>query len=145
MSEDNQGGFKITDRRLFNPDGSLRDDAPVEEPPVEQPVTSPAEQAPPSSAQAAAQADPAEEAAGEHTLFTEFLMSIASSAFVYLGMMEHPATGKRHIDLNAARDSIDMLVMLREKTNGNLTPGEDRLFEDLLADLRMQFVALSRK
>lgn len=137
MSEDNQGGFKITDRRLFNPDGSLRDDAPVEEPAVEPPVTPPAE--------TAAQDAPDEEAAGEHTLFTEFLMSIASSAFVYLGMMEHPATGKRHVDLNAARDSIDMLVMLREKTNGNLTPGEDRLFEDLLADLRMQFVALSRK
>lgn len=143
MSEDNQGGFKITDRRLFNPDGSLRDDAPVEEPVVEPapPVTPPAEPAAPSAVQDA----PDEEEAGEHTLFTEFLMSIASSAFVYLGMMEHPATGKRHVDLNAARDSIDMLVMLREKTLGNLTPGEDRLFEDLLADLRMQFVALSRK
>lgn len=141
MSEDNQGGFKITDRRLFNPDGSLRDDAPVEEPVVEEPVTPPAEPAPTPAAQAA----PDDEADGEHTLFTEFLMSIASSAFVYLGMMEHPATGKRHVDLNAARDSIDMLVMLREKTHGNLTPGEDRLFEDLLADLRMQFVALSRK
>ncbi|MBL8166807.1 MAG: DUF1844 domain-containing protein [Acidobacteria bacterium] len=78
-------------------------------------------------------------------MFTEFLMGIASSAFVYLGLVEHPATGRRQVDLMAAKESIDMLVMLREKTKGNLTRGEDRFFEDLLADLQMQFVALNRR
>lgn len=143
MSEDNQESFKVTDRRLFNPDGSLRDDALIEEPVAqvqpEQPELAAPVQAVPDEA-----LDEEEAEQPEQTLFTEFLMSIASSAFVYLGMMEHPATGKRHVDLNAAKDSIDMLSMLHEKTRGNLTPGEERLFNELLADLRMQFVSMRR-
>ncbi|NBO66621.1 MAG: DUF1844 domain-containing protein, partial [Acidobacteria bacterium] len=47
-------------------------------------------------------------------------------------------------NLEAAKDSIDMLDMLREKTQGNLTRGEEKLFEDLMADLKMQFVARRR-
>ena len=77
-------------------------------------------------------------------LFMEFLMGVASSAFIHLGLMEHPATGTRQVDLRSAQQSIGMLAMLREKTRGNLTPEEETFFEDLLADLRMQFVALRR-
>ena len=77
----------------------------------------------------------------EQTEFTEFLMRIASEAFIYLGLVEHPMTGRRQVDLQAAKESIDMLIMLRAKTQGNLTPGEARFFEDLLADLKMQFVS----
>ena len=80
----------------------------------------------------------------EQTMFTEFLMGIASSAFIYLGLVEHPATGRRQVDMMAAKESIDMLVMLREKTKGNLTRGEDKFFNDLLSDLKMQFVSLRR-
>ncbi|MFN7624676.1 MAG: DUF1844 domain-containing protein, partial [Acidobacteriota bacterium] len=80
----------------------------------------------------------------EQTLFTDFLMQMASSAFIYLGLVEHPATGRRQVNLEAAKDSIDLLDMLREKTRGNLTRGEDKLFEDLMADLKMQFVARRR-
>lgn len=71
-------------------------------------------------------------------------MGVASSAFIYLGLVEHPATGRRQIDLGAAKESIDMLSMLREKTKGNLTRGEERFFEDLLSDLHMQFVSIRR-
>jgi hypothetical protein len=46
--------------------------------------------------------------------------------------------------MQAAKESIDMLVMLREKTNGNLTPGEEKFFEDLLTDLKMQYVSMRR-
>ncbi|MFN8003455.1 MAG: DUF1844 domain-containing protein [Acidobacteriota bacterium] len=151
MSDENQGGFKVTDRRLFNSDGSLRDDADISEP-APAPIVTPE---PPAAVSAAAPAPPVPEpipeplddddVAHEQTMFTEFLMGIASSAFVYLGLVEHPATGRRQVDLMAAKESIDMLVMLREKTKGNLTRGEDRFFEDLLADLQMQFVALNRR
>ncbi len=153
MAEENQGGFKVTDRRLFNPDGSLREDAQIEE------NTASAAQAPetqsadnPVSAQsqpqtASARAIPAEDSDVEHeqTMFTEFLMGIASSAFIYLGLVEHPATGRRQVDLMAARESIEMISMLRDKTKGNLTRGEEKFFDDLLADLKMQFVSLNRR
>ncbi|MBK6798014.1 MAG: DUF1844 domain-containing protein [Acidobacteria bacterium] len=81
----------------------------------------------------------------EQTMFTEFLMGIASSAFIYLGLVEHPATGKRQVDLMAAKESIDMLSMLRDKTRGNLTSGEERFFEEILSDLRMQFVSMRKQ
>jgi hypothetical protein len=152
MAEENQGSFKVTDRRLFNPDGTLRDDALIEEaepaPPPE-----PGAAASPSSAQpqgqfAAAtapelQSEP-EDAEPERTMFNEFLMGIASSAFIYLGLVEHPATGRRQVDMTAAKESIDMLLMLREKTKGNLTRGEEKFFDDLLSDLKMQSVTMRR-
>jgi hypothetical protein len=77
--------------------------------------------------------------------FMEFLMQISSSAFIYLGMMEHPATGTRQLNLPAAKQSIDMLVLLRQKTRGNLTRDEERFFDGLLSDLQMQYVALSNR
>ncbi|MEY4168838.1 MAG: DUF1844 domain-containing protein [Blastocatellia bacterium] len=156
MPEENQSGFKISDRRLFNADGSLREDAVIEEVSISQfeslvevpaaPATE--ESATVSAAEPYPTAEPypedEPEGAPEQTLFTEFLMQIASSAFIYLGLVEHPATGRRQVNLEAAKESIEMLDMLREKTQGNLTRGEEKLFEDLMADLKMQFVARRR-
>jgi hypothetical protein len=152
MAEENQGSFKVTDRRLFNPDGTLRDDALIEEA-APAPPPEPGAAATPSSAQpqgqfAAAtapelQSEP-EDAEPERTMFNEFLMGIASSAFIYLGLVEHPATGRRQVDMTAAKESIDMLLMLREKTKGNLTRGEEKFFDDLLSDLKMQYVTMRR-
>jgi len=152
MAEENQGSFKVTDRRLFNADGTLREDALIEEA-APAPPPEPGAAASPSSAQpqgqfAAAtapeiQSEP-EDAEPERTMFNEFLMGIASSAFIYLGLVEHPATGRRQVDMTAAKESIDMLVMLQEKTKGNLTRGEEKFFDDLLSDLKMQYVAMRR-
>jgi hypothetical protein len=152
MAEENQGSFKVTDRRLFNPDGTLREDALIEEPapappPEPQPTVSSGSAQPQGQFAAAIapelQPEP-EDAEPERTLFNEFLMGIASSAFIYLGLVEHPATGRRQVDMTAAKESIDMLVMLQEKTKGNLTRGEEKFFEDLLSDLKMQYVRMRR-
>jgi len=152
MAEENQGSFKVTDRRLFNPDGTLREDALIEEPapappPEPQPAVSSGSAQPQGQFAAAIapelQPEP-EDAEPERTLFNEFLMGIASSAFIYLGLVEHPATGRRQVDMTAAKESIDMLVMLQEKTKGNLTRGEEKFFEDLLSDLKMQYVSMRR-
>ena len=152
MAEENQGSFKVTDRRLFNPDGTLREDALIEEPapappPEPQPAVSSGSAQPQGQFAAAIapelQPEP-EDAEPERTLFNEFLMGIASSAFIYLGLVEHPATGRRQVDMTAAKESIDMLVMLQEKTKGNLTRGEEKFFEDLLSDLKMQYVRMRR-
>jgi hypothetical protein len=153
MAEENQAGFKVTDRRLFNSDGTLREDAQME-----RATAGATADAIPAELQSAINATPAQfapEAASTHdfpeddphampeqTMFTEFLMGIASSAFIYLGLVEHPATGRRQVNLPAAKESIDMLKMLREKTKGNLTQGEEKFFDDLLADLQMQFVSM---
>ncbi|HEV2668640.1 MAG TPA: DUF1844 domain-containing protein [Blastocatellia bacterium] len=150
MAEENQGSFKVTDRRLFNADGTLREDALIEEAaPAQTPEPQPAVSSGPAQSQrqfAAAtapelQPEP-EDVEPERTLFNEFLMGIASSAFIYMGMVEHPATGRRQVDMTAAKESIDMLVMLREKTKGNLTRGEEKFFDDLLSELKMQFVSM---
>jgi hypothetical protein len=156
MAEENQSSFKVTDRRLFNADGTLRDDALIEEvPPAPAPepqpnsVSGPAQSQRPFATAAAPELQPEplepEDAEPERTMFNEFLMSIASSAFIYLGLVEHPATGRRQIDMQAAKESIDMLLMLREKTKGNLTRGEEKFFDDLLTDLKMQYVSMRRQ
>lgn len=156
MAEENQSSFKVTDRRLFNADGTLRDDALIEEAQSAQPpepqsagASGPAQSQHPFATATAPELQPEEapepeDAEPERTMFNEFLMGIASSAFIYLGLVEHPATGRRQVDMQAAKESIDMLVMLREKTNGNLTPGEEKFFEDLLTDLKMQYVSMRR-
>ena len=159
MSEE-QSGFKVTDRRLFNPDGSPRDIERDEEP--AKPES--AKQEPPKAAAAAAGVGahatppPAQEAetaaqgeelggdlpgADDPASFVNFLMSIASNAASALGLMEHPVTGERSVDLTLGKHWIDVLGMLQQKTRGNLGPEEQRLLEGMLADLRMQFVSLN--
>src|SRR5262245_54719672 len=116
MAEENQSNFKVTDRRLFNADGTLREDALIEEaPPAQAPEPQP--DSSPGSGAGAARSGSAqsqrqfaaatapelqaespelselEDAEPERTMFNEFLMGIASSAFIYLGLVEHPATG----------------------------------------------------
>jgi len=159
MDED-QPTFKVTDRRLFNADGSPRDLPPEEKP--EPQVTA----APEPTAAAAAAAEPAraeappatetETSAEPEEEFTEadladardpasfvsFIMSIASNAASALGMMAHPVTQQREVDVELGKHWIDVLGMLEKKTAGNVTPQEKRMLEGLLGDLRMQYVSL---
>ena len=159
--QEEQPTFKVTDRRLFNADGSPRDLPPEEKPEPQVAVAAEAaESAPAAEAQAAPQreveASPAEEApqaedefseedmadARDPASFVSFLMSIASNAASALGMMEHPVTHQRDVDVELGKHWIDVLGMLQKKTAGNLTPQEKRMLEGLLADLRMQYVSL---
>lgn len=160
MAEE-QPNFKVTDRRLFNSDGSPRDLAPEEKP---EPVAAVAQEAaaPAPAAEPEAQPEPevpvsasetpaeAEEEFSEEDLadardpasFVSFVMSIASNAASALGMMEHPVTHQREVDVELGKHWIDILGMMQKKTAGNLTPQEKRMLEGLLADLRMQYVSL---
>ncbi len=72
--------------------------------------------------------------------FGTFVMSLASSALVHLGEVHHPETGSAHENLALAKQTIDILGMLREKTRGNLTQEEAQLLDNLLYDLRMKYV-----
>ena len=162
MSDD-QPNFKVTDRRLFNADGSPRDLPPEEKPePKPEPVTAPVETAasgaPSEAATAEAEITPppvesTEELEDDFTPeelaeardpagFISFIMSIASNAASALGMMEHPVTHQREVDVELGKHWIDILGMLQKKTAGNLAPKEKQMLDGLLSDLRMQYVSL---
>lgn len=159
MSEE-QPTFKVTDRRLFNADGSPRDLPPEEKPEpqvvAEQPqaaaASAPAREEPAQTPEPAAETAPEPEdeftpeeiaAARDPASFVSFMMSIASNAAAALGMMEHPVTHERDVDVELGKHWIDVLGMLEKKTAGNLTPQEKRMLESLLSDLRMQYVSLA--
>ena len=158
---DEQTNFKVTDRRLFNPDGTPREIAPEAEMPkpavaantasVAASASEPAPQ-PPSSTPAQPTSQSSEQteidedelaALDDPAGFVNFVMSIASNAASSMGMMEHPVTHEREVNLEVAKHWIDVLGMLETKTRNNLLPQEDKILEGLLADLRMQYVSLS--
>jgi hypothetical protein len=72
--------------------------------------------------------------------FTAFLLGLASAALIHMGATPHPDTGRIERDDALARQSLDLLAMLQDKTRGNLTPEEERFFAALLTDLRLKFV-----
>lgn len=72
--------------------------------------------------------------------FATFLVSLSSSAFFYLGEVPHPSTGRVEKNLALARQTIDLLALLQQKTRGNLTDEERQVLEGLLYELRMRYV-----
>lgn len=72
--------------------------------------------------------------------FSVLVMSIASSAAMALGLTPNPQTQKTETDPEMARFNIDLLVMLKEKTAGQLTADEDKLLGAILGDLQLKFV-----
>ena len=72
--------------------------------------------------------------------FSSFIFSLSTSALLHLGELPDPATQKREKDLPLAKQTIDILGMLKEKTRGNLTPAEEGLMENILTDLRWRYI-----
>lgn len=206
MADEKEQTFKVSDKRRYNPDGSLREEyakeaaavpevepEPVAEtqtqpsepqavpadnivafpggagkssepeaethqtPPATQTQTSPASaatapktaEAPP-SAQAAAVENAYQQASGgtdpqqSKALFLSLLNMLAVEAAMHMGLMELQPGERSPVDLEAARQVLDILGVLKEKTRGNLLPDEQTIFEQVLTDLRMQFVTLAR-
>ena len=75
--------------------------------------------------------------------FSTFVLSLASSALVHLGEVPNPETGNTSRNEDLARNAIDLLTMLDDKTRNGLTPDENKLMRDVLYELRMKFVAHS--
>ena len=75
--------------------------------------------------------------------FSTFVLSLASSALVHLGEVPNPETGGTTRNEALARNAIDVLTMLDDKTRNGLTPEESKLMRDVLYELRMKFVARS--
>ncbi|HEX2486789.1 MAG TPA: DUF1844 domain-containing protein [Myxococcota bacterium] len=137
MSEDpsKERGFVVVDKR-----------GREEEPPSESPPGGSRADAPEGGAQAGA---PGSAPRGERELprpdFASLLISLGHSALYHLGLVADPQSGRRgEKNLALARETIDLVEMLEQKTRGNLTPEEAQLLEELLYDLRMRYVESAR-
>ncbi|MCI5140791.1 MAG: DUF1844 domain-containing protein [Candidatus Electrothrix sp. ATG1] len=72
--------------------------------------------------------------------FISFILSLNTTALFHLGELPHPETGQKSMDLELARHSIDTLVMLEEKTKGNLEKDEQELMDRVVYELKMRFI-----
>jgi hypothetical protein len=128
--EKEESGFKVADRRLFTADGDLRDKEPVESASTDGGI--PTLNASPA---------PASQAEGDVPMtFEALIFSLSTTALLQLGMAPHPETGRQEKDLPGAKQTIDILEMLQQKTRGNLTADEGQLLEECLYDLKMTYV-----
>ena len=77
--------------------------------------------------------------------FSSFILSLGSSALYHFGEIPDPVSGAKQRNLDLARQTIDILVVLRDKTTGNLNDDEAKLLESLLHDLQMRYVQERKK
>jgi len=77
--------------------------------------------------------------------FSTFIASLSSSALVHLGEIAEPSTGQKQANIQMAKHTIDIIGLLQEKTNGNLTKEEDKLIQNVLTDLRMRYLNALKK
>ncbi len=77
--------------------------------------------------------------------FSEFIVSLYASAMMSMGAIEVKGAEKMEIDLGQAKQTIDILEILQKKTQGNLTEEEKNLFNNLLTELRLNFVNIMNK
>jgi hypothetical protein len=138
-SEQKTGNFTVTDRRAFDASGERKSDQPtaadkpaqVIPPPVAQPqVAQP--QAAPSAPEPPLSLPPAD--------FPTLVLSLGSSAAMYLGQSVEPDGKRPTRNLPMAKHAIDLLTVLEEKTKGNLSSEEEQILESLLFDLRLGYV-----
>jgi hypothetical protein len=136
--------FRVIDRRPFTSEGELRKEVVEEE---EREAKREAAQRPPAppaeSAKPAAAAPPAE-IPKRSPAFENLVRMLGSNAAMVLGAYADPRTGQPMLDPEAAREFIDMLDALHEKTKGNLAPDEDSLLLDLLGKLKVTFLEVNQ-
>jgi hypothetical protein len=130
-----ESGFKVSDRRMFTAEGEPIDRAETQADHPENRTTS--ERVNPKSFGEPTARSGEEVAAID---FASFVLSLATSAMACLGEVPDPSTGKTVVNLDGAKQMIDILSMLEEKTRGNRDPDEERLLDGLLYELRMGYL-----
>lgn len=134
--EAKEPAFKVVDKRHFTEEGDVRSDAP-ESAPEPEPAPQPESKAPEEGKTPPAGGMPA-------LNFMQFVLSLASSVQMSLGLMPNPTNNLTVKNLQAAQQTIDILAMLQDKTKGNLDADEEKLMQELMYTLRMQFVEASK-
>jgi len=135
--------FRVIDRRPFTAEGDLRKEV-VEEEEREAKREAAKHPAPPSEAAKAVAPPPPAETPKRIPAFENLVRMLGSNAAMVLGGYADPRTGQPMIDPEAARELIDMLDALHEKTKGNLAPEEDNLLLDLLGKLKMTYLEINQ-
>ncbi len=143
-------GFRVIDRRPFTSEGEIRQDVvDAEERKAEreaqiEAARHPAAPAEPEPAGRLVESPLAADAPKASPAFENLIRMIGSNAAMVLGAYADPRTGQPVIDPEAARELIDMLDVLQEKTKGHLAPEEDSLLIDLLGKLKMTFLEVNQ-
>jgi hypothetical protein len=144
VADHTEDGFKVVDRRPFTADGELRPEV-VEEQEREAKREEVKEKAEMKRAPAEEKKGaPASGTAKRSPAFENLIRMIGSNAAMVLGAYADPNTGQPMFDPDAARELIDMLDALREKTKGNLAPEEDGMLMDLLGKLKMTYLEVNK-
>ncbi|UCB48294.1 MAG: DUF1844 domain-containing protein [Deltaproteobacteria bacterium] len=122
-------GFVVKDKRAFDEKGELKEEK---------------EEVAAKGKEEEKKKEPKEEEAGQAPLpevnFNSLIFSLSSSALLHLGDIADPQTGEKRKDIALAKHTIDIIAMLKEKTQGNLTGEEEKFLESILTDLRWRYV-----
>ena len=169
MAKDNQAPkeLKVTDKRIFTPEGDIREEfkqeikpaepgaatpppAQKETPPeTKPPEAKPPEAKPPDDRRQRSEPPPggeerrrtmADKATNPGSPFTNFIEPLIAQGYMSLGMLRNPYQPQSKIDVGAARQMIEILTLLKDKTKGNLTPDEDDFLDTHLGELKLAFV-----
>ena len=160
--------IKVTDKRIFTSDGEIREEFRGEikpsDPsarPAEKPAPQPVEAKPaagqPQQTQTSQHTDRrapgtgdrrgrtmADRASNPGTPFTNFLEPLIAQAYMSLGMLPNPYQQQSKPDVGSARQMIDILSLLQEKTAGNLTPDEEEFLTTYLGELKLAYVKITK-
>lgn len=138
MNSDEKEGaeIKISDKRRFNPDGTEKEGISVEAETPSQPQASITEEE---------KLSVENESVLQDVSFANLILSLAGSAQMSLGIAPNPFSKKVEKDLNQAKQTIDLLGVLEQKTKGNLSDEEASLMKVILSDLRMRYVEEKNK
>lgn len=145
----NEESFRVVDRRLFTPEGELRPEI-AEQQTREQSKSETNTAGRELKSEKAAQAPASQNAAPENPPikadrnFQMLIDLLARNAAALMGGVPDPATGQAYLDLEGAREMIDMLDILRERTRGNLAPEEQSLLSDVLGSLKLSYMEISK-
>ncbi len=160
MSDKPKSEIKVTDKRIFTAEGEIREEFRQEIKPGDPFAAKPAEktteqpavtaEAKPAERRQSASPEPppedrrnksiADKAQNPGTPLADFIEPLIAQAYVSLGMLRDPYGQKPKIDVGAARQMIEILTMLKDKTAGNLTPDEDDFLSTHLGELKLAFV-----
>ncbi|MBV9494964.1 MAG: DUF1844 domain-containing protein [Acidobacteria bacterium] len=151
--------IKVTDKRIFTADGDLREEfrdqiqpsepsfAPAEAPREE--TAAPAEKKPFVEKRVRDEGNPAghdrrrtlaDRAANPGTPFSNFIEPLIAQAYMSLGMLRNPYQPQPTVDAASARQMIDIIQLLHEKTAGNLTPEEEDFLDAHMGELKLAYV-----
>lgn len=153
--------LKVTDKRIFTAEGDIREEFKQEIQPAE-PVAGEAVPPPPApEVNAPPREEPrteerrqrneppppggdrrtlADKASNPGSAFTNFIEPLIAQAYMSLGMLRNPYQPQSKIDTSAARQMIEILTLLKDKTKGNLTPDEEDFLDTHLGELKLAFV-----